>query len=486
MAASEKRRGYYCPHCHNAVDAEDSICLSCNAERRGAWPLDPYVGRTIGRKYRVTRRLTASDAGVVFSATQVHQDTELGRVIIKMLSQKLSGDRSVIDRFVSEARAARTLSSPHMVRVFDLEYESGHAPYLVMENVEGDTLEEILVQDEQLDPSRALGIALQVAEAMEEAHQKHILHRNLRPSNVVVRQRDRDDFIKLIGFSPAHTPATGGRRTPGGGDPYVSPEVRTGGEGDERSDVWSLGAILHAMLTGGPPRPDRSVGAAVTDLPLAIVETVDAMLSTDPAGRPADMSRVAMLLEQAAHEAGYTTDITGRITLPQGGPPGGRSSTPPTSSPPPAPRSTSRPPSVPPPPDREPGGRPRPLLVTLMVLAGVGVIVIVAASVAALWLLYRAQAPSPEAPPGVETAAPPPAPELGGDRPFPPPPLAAEDAAAEPAQRGDAGEDPGVEEPPAEPAGQEPPAPVRPAPPVKKKPREAEPEEEPSPWTKLK
>lgn len=423
------RKGYYCPHCNSAVDAEDSICLSCNAEKRGAWPVDPYVGRTVGRKYKIIRRITASDEGTVFAATQMHQGTELGHVIVKMLSKKISGDSALAEQFVSEARSARTLTSPHMVRVFDLDFDAGHIPYLVMENVVGDALDDVMLQEEKLEPSRALSIALQVAEAMEEAHRKKILHRNLRPSHIIVRQRASDDFVKIIGFGLAR--AVPGKTDEGKeiqDDPYLPPEVREGAPHEERSDIWSLGAILYEMLAGQPPEEDRSVQDLVPDLPMAIVETVDAMVQTDPEQRPADMGRVAMLLEQAAHEAGYTTDITGRITLPADEVLERWSSPPPATT-----RSTEQidpppmPPALPSSPPRSRGGH-KALIPAVIVLGVLGVIIVLAALSMSLYLALGKK-PAPQAPPAPQQDVP-------AKIPPPPPPSAPETGPASDASAG--------------------------------------------------
>ena len=315
--AGKASKGYYCPQCHGPVDAEDSLCLGCNAERRGAWPVDPYVGRTIGRKYRLDRRLAASGSGIVFGATQMHQDTELGAVVIKMLPRKAISDQKIAERFMDEARAARSLTNPHVVRIFDIDHDTGHVPYMVQEYVEGESLDKIIVQEERLRPVRALAIALQIAEGMEEAHQKHILHRNLQPTNVIVQVRRSEDFVKVIGFGMYETlERTGSHRTLGS-ERYLAPEQLEGGKEDERTDIHALGIILHEMLTGKRPGAEGSALAEL--LPEADVELIDLvemMLEPDPSGRPENMRRVVALLEQAAQELGLNLDITGRFTLP--------------------------------------------------------------------------------------------------------------------------------------------------------------------------
>ncbi len=494
-------KGHYCPHCGNAVDAEDSICLACNLARRGAWPLDPYVGRTIGRKYRITRRISASETGMVFAATQMHGDTELGAVIIKMLSKQLSGDQAMSGRFVHEAQAARTLTSPHMVRVFDLDFDAGHVPYLVMENVAGEPLDEIMLQEGRMDPGRALSIALQVAEGMEEAHGKSILHRNIRPSNIVVRQRDNDDFVKIIGLSlPRRSEGMPEKSLSSTDDPYVAPELRAGGTYSEKTDIWALGAVLHEMLTGETPTQSVSVRARVVDLPLAIVEIVDSMVETEPADRPTDMTRVSLLIEQAAHEAGYTTDITGRINLSlDSSSPGPRASKPPAShrSSPPAPPASGRPEAlVAPPALPDTGDVASPLgdraarqmsIAEILAVVLVVLVLVLGAVALTLWIVLDGRPAEPPTTPGprktvpVDTGI-----DDGEERdtepaaPLPTPPA--------PVASGPEAEGSSVS-PESSPAGAAPPAPPEKKKPPRKKPPEKvlhTQDQAGSPWTKLK
>jgi serine/threonine protein kinase len=279
--------------------------------------MDPYVGRTIGRKYRIDRRLAASSSGIVFAAMQMHQDMELGSVVIKMLPRKAIKDQKIVKRFVDEARAARTLTNPHVVRVFDLDHDTGHVPYLVQEYVEGDPLNEIVVQEGKLRPVRALAIALQIAEGMEEAHQKQILHRNLQPTNVIIRARLHEDFVKVIGFGMYETlDRTGGHRT-AGAERYLAPEQIDGRGEDERTDIHALGVILHEMLTGeAPVAGGPGMAELLPEADANLIDIVEMMLERDPGNRPGNMRKVVSLLEQTAQEHGLNLDITGRFTLP--------------------------------------------------------------------------------------------------------------------------------------------------------------------------
>ena len=102
---------------------DQAVCPACNANRpHQGWPVDPYIGRLIDQKYRIEKRLAAGGFGTVFLATHLHGEHELGKVVLKFLHSELAHDAAIAKRFVTEAKAARELTSPHVVRVFDLGF----------------------------------------------------------------------------------------------------------------------------------------------------------------------------------------------------------------------------------------------------------------------------------------------------------------------------------------------------------------------------
>ncbi len=323
-------RAYYCPSCRCAVEDFDAYCPSCETGKPPlGWPEDLYIGRTVGEKYRLEKRVSSGGFGIVFLATQRHQNMEIGKVIIKMLHPEHAFEPTIKKRFINEAKAARTINNPHVVKVFDLDFDKAMVPYMVQEYVKGDTLSSVLESGGKLDLPRAVSIALQVAEGMSESHDKGILHRDLKPDNIILQRSGHSDFVKLIDFGIARFQSQSSLATASfiGTPRYMSPEQIQGKEIDERSDIFSLGVILFEMVTGQPPIPVReseieylnlNVEAEprkITDLepsvPAALCELVDTMLNRDRARRPLNMDRVISSLVGIAESQGWKADHTG-------------------------------------------------------------------------------------------------------------------------------------------------------------------------------
>jgi len=229
-------------------------------------PLDPstLTGLTLGH-YRILKRLGAGGMGVVYEA----EDLSLGRkVALKFLPSPVGElPETVIRRFEREARAASALSHPNICTVYGFENLGGQ-PAIAMELVDGESLEQRL-QRGPLGPE-ALRLAIQVADGLAEAHRKGVVHRDLKPGNIMLTKAG----VKILDFGLAKLEgpavAVDGTRTLDGVVQgtlqYMSPEQTRGEEVDWRSDVFSFGAVLHEMLTGACPfKADGNAGAiAVT------------------------------------------------------------------------------------------------------------------------------------------------------------------------------------------------------------------------------
>jgi serine/threonine protein kinase len=328
---------HYCPACKAAVDKVDSVCLNCEATRPPTgWPIDSFIGRTLSKKYRIDRRLSVGGFGMVFLATQVHQGEALGEVIIKMLHPEHAFDPVVTKRFINEGKAARSIVSPHVVKIFDMDFDQGNIPFMVQEFVEGQGLAEILEKQLSLSIPRAVSIALQVAEGMEEAHLQDIIHRDLKPENILVQRLKRTDFVKIIDFGIARVSNPDGLSTTSfvGTPRYMPPEQIKGKKLDGRADIYALGVILFEMITGRPPikvedsdleyltlnctaQPDH-LRQVEPGAPEALDRLIAAMIAKEPADRPASMREVAMELDQLSKTAGYRMEISGEMTIPPG------------------------------------------------------------------------------------------------------------------------------------------------------------------------
>jgi predicted Ser/Thr protein kinase len=205
--------------------------------------------RVLNGRYEVETTLGEGGMARVYRGT----DRILGRTVaIKVLSRKYAGDDSFVTRFRREAQAAAGLNHPHVVSVFDTgDDEDQH--YIVMEYVEGDTLADVLRREGRLPPERATAIAADVATALEGAHEKGLVHRDVKPGNVMI---DREGRVKVMDFGIARAAADDTLTQTGivlGTASYLSPEQAQGLPVDARSDIYSLGCVLYEMLAGRPP-----------------------------------------------------------------------------------------------------------------------------------------------------------------------------------------------------------------------------------------
>jgi serine/threonine protein kinase len=231
----------------------------------------PIVGRAIG-PYTIQALLGAGGMGEVYRAhdSQLHRD-----VAMKMLPPAFAADSERLLRFAREARTLAALNHPHIAAIYGLEYVEG-VPALVLELVEGPTLAERLLNG-PLPFRDAIGIALQIAEALEAAHDREIIHRDLKPANIKIT---RAGSVKLLDFGlakglqdhEAGEPSGAGNSplttsSPGallGTAAYMSPEQATGQVVDSRSDLFSFGAVLYEMLTGHPAFTGETLPEVIT------------------------------------------------------------------------------------------------------------------------------------------------------------------------------------------------------------------------------
>ena len=274
------------------------------------------IGQTVGN-YRVTARLGAGGMGEVFRAT----DTRLGREVAIKFSAAQFGER-----FEREARAVAALNHPNICTLYDVA-----ANYLVMELVEGFTLEE-RIREGPVPLDEALGLARQIAAALEEAHEKGITHRDLKPSNIKIKP---DGIVKVLDFGLAKIQAA--QPTSGidlsaahgvtlsptitspaaithaglilGTAAYMAPEQAKGKPVDKRADIWAFGVVLYEMLTSRRPFQGNDVGDLLAsvikeepkwdDVPPRARRLLKRCLEKDPTKRLRDVSGIELLLDDA-------------------------------------------------------------------------------------------------------------------------------------------------------------------------------------------
>ena len=205
------------------------------------------VGMYINDRYEIIDKVGSGGMADVYKA-KCHR---LNRyVAIKVLKSEYSSDKNFVSKFRNEAQSAAGLSHPNIVNVYDVGEDNG-LYYIVMELVEGITLKRFIERKGHLEIKEAVGISIQIAQGMEAAHANHIIHRDIKPQNIII---SREGKVKVTDFGIAKA-ATSNTVTQNaiGSVHYLSPEQARGGYSDERSDIYSLGVTLYEMLTGRVP-----------------------------------------------------------------------------------------------------------------------------------------------------------------------------------------------------------------------------------------
>jgi serine/threonine-protein kinase len=288
-----------------------------------------HAGRTVlAGRYRLDEVIGRGGMSTVYRAT----DQSLGRTVaVKILLAVLAEqDPTYAARFEREAKAAAALHNPSVVTVYDTGTDDG-SQYIVMEYVAGRSLEQILRDEGTLDVAQATRIAAAVADALASAHTAGILHRDIKPANVMVAD---DGAVKVLDFGIARrldgTAITQAASVVGTAS-YMAPERALGQPGDTRGDIYSLGCVLYAMLTGAPPfagevsaavlhqqinAEPRPPSALRRGIPAALDAMVLSMLAKAPEQRPASAAEVreGLLALSASSVTAATTPLTAATT----------------------------------------------------------------------------------------------------------------------------------------------------------------------------
>jgi eukaryotic-like serine/threonine-protein kinase len=218
------------------------------------------IGTLIGERFRLEEKIGSGGMSSVYRAF----DPTLERqVAIKLMHRDISNDADQLERFRREARAVARLNHPHVVTVIDAGEDEG-APYIVFEYVEGETLKDRIRRLGRLPVDEAVAYAIEIGRALECAHSHKLVHRDVKPQNVLI---DLDGRAKVTDFGIARSLEAHGLTATGrvlGTTDYVSPEQALGHEVTEQSDIYSLGVVLYEMLTGEAPfKADTQVAVAM-------------------------------------------------------------------------------------------------------------------------------------------------------------------------------------------------------------------------------
>ena len=263
------------------------------------------AGEILGA-YELIRRLGSGGMGDVYLARHVR----LGReVAVKILKPEFASQADIVQRFFQEAKVVNEINHPHIVEIHDFVEEPGRAVYCVMELLQGQSLVELLdSQKGSLPVMRVAKLFAQVCDALEAAHRRGVVHRDVKPDNIFVTQAaDGNDFVRVLDFGIARRLTPGHSRTEVGavlGTPYyMAPEQAAGRPVDARADVYSVGVAMFEALSGsapqdaGNPRPLLRTKKG-EDMPDEFVVLLQRCLALDPSKRPSTAAQVrASLLE---------------------------------------------------------------------------------------------------------------------------------------------------------------------------------------------
>ena len=294
---------------------------------------DSLIGKTLAGRFRILSRIATGGMGVVYKAEQL----PLKRVVaLKVLEAKTTPDmdQKFGQRFFLEAAAAAKLSHPNTIVVYDYGQAEDDLFYIAMEHVGGGTVERHLKEHGPFTPAQVIHMGLQICSSLRDAHEQGLVHRDLKPGNVMFAPRAGDPFfVKVLDFGLVKVVGAGEEREDGmltqngivmGSPRYMAPEQVRSLTIDHRADIYSLGATLYHMLTGAPPfaggKAFDAMAAHVTLEPPSLRETwsdcpaddalervVMRCLAKSPDDRFQDMEEVMIALHDCVHTAGPLT-----------------------------------------------------------------------------------------------------------------------------------------------------------------------------------
>jgi len=301
-----------CPKCHSDNPETKQFCADCGTQLPSSQDIHPKAtetlqapvhelstGTTLAGRYQIIEELGKGGMGKVYRVLDKKLNEE---VALKLIKPEIASDRETIERFSNELKLARRVSHRNVGRMYELmEAEGMH--FITMEYVPGQDLRGLIRQTGQLTTGKAVSIAKQVCEGLSEAHGLGVVHRDLKPGNILI---DRDGNAKIMDFGIARSISAKGITGAGvliGTPEYMSPEQVDGKDVDQRSDIYSLGVILYQMLTGHVPFEG--------DTPLSVAVKQKTEPPKDPrainAQIPEDLDRLILRCLEKDKEKRYRT-----------------------------------------------------------------------------------------------------------------------------------------------------------------------------------
>jgi eukaryotic-like serine/threonine-protein kinase len=316
-----------CPVCSTAYAENNTFCANDGTPLIDApTESDPFIGKVLEGKYLIVTRIGAGGMGNVYRGRHTKMETN---VAIKILHASLVSDAKAVERFRREARAALAVNHPNAIQVMDFGVTEDQTVFIVMELLDGVSLQKVIETEKTLSVSKAVKIFKQICAAVSAAHNKDVIHRDLKPDNVIILNYGKsDEQVKVLDFSiakvtspdkNANTPALTEVGLVVGTPQYMSPEQAQGLDLDKRADIYSLGVTLYQVLTGSLPftaassmalalkhihalpRPLREVNAKI---PLEIETVVMKAMAKRPTDRQQTADELSDELDKALIASG--------------------------------------------------------------------------------------------------------------------------------------------------------------------------------------